>query len=146
MSPEQRAQLQQRANASDALPRAERGALRERWDAWQRMPATERDAVRSALAAFAALPAADRQSLRDEFMAQSGDLQRGWLLGPRLGARWPQLQSLLQQVPAGEREPLLARLHAMDAVSLDALGQVARRTPPQAREALRRRLLGLAAN
>jgi hypothetical protein len=141
LSPEQRAQLEQRAAASDALPRVERGALRERWDAWQRMPAAERAAVRAALDAFAALPAGERQALREAFMAQSTDLQRGWLLGPTLGARWPRLQSLLQQVRANERDPLLARLHAMDGASLDALGEVASRTPPQARDALRRQLV-----
>jgi hypothetical protein len=145
LSPAQRAELERRVAVSDALPRAERGALRERWDAWQRLPAAERDAVRHALAEFAALPADARQPLRDGFAAQPGDLQRGWLLGPTLGARWPQLQPLLQQVPADEREPLLARLHAMDAAALDALGEVARRTPPQSREALRRRLLRNAA-
>lgn len=139
--PEQRTQLGQRAAASDALPRAVRGALRERWDAWQRMPAAERGAVRAAIVAFDALPAAGRQALRDEFMAQSTDLQRGWLLGPTLGAHWPRLQPLLQQVPAGERDSLLARLHAMDGDELDALGEIALRTPPQAREALRRQLV-----
>jgi hypothetical protein len=46
-------------------------------------------------------------------------------------------------VPADEREPLLAHLHAMDAAALDAFGEIARRTPPQARDALRRELAGL---
>jgi hypothetical protein len=36
---------------------------------------------------------------------------------------------------------LLARLHAMDAASLDALGELALRTPPQARDALRLQLV-----
>jgi hypothetical protein len=143
LSPAQLVLLRQRADASDALPRSERGALRERWEAWQRLPVAERHAVRAALAAFAALPAEERQALRAEFAALPGDLQRGWLLGPTLGARWPLLQPLLQQVPADEREPLLARLHAMDPAALDAFAAIARRTPPQARDALRREVAGL---
>jgi hypothetical protein len=140
-SPAQRLQLQQRAAASDALPRDQRGMLRERWDAWQRMPPAEREAVHRALAAFDALPVDAQRPLRDEFAALPGDLQRGWLLGPTLGVRWQALEPLFQQVPAGEREPLLARLHAMDANALDALGLPAQLSPPQAREALRQRLL-----
>jgi hypothetical protein len=105
------------------------------------MPAAERSAVRAALAAFAALPPDARQALRDAFAEQPGDLQRGWLLGPALGAQWPRLQPLLQQVPAGEREPLLARLRTLDARALDALAVLAQRTPPQAREALRQQVL-----
>jgi hypothetical protein len=143
LSPEQLTLLGQRAAESDGLPPGVRGELRERWDAWQRLPAPERDAVRAALASFAALPAAERQALRDEYAALPGDLQRGWLLGPTLGARWHLLQPLMQQVPADEREPLLAHLHAMDPAALDALGEIARRTPPQARDALRRKLAGL---
>ena len=143
LSPAQLTLLGQRAAASDALPRIERGELRERWETWQRLPAPERDAVRAALAAFAALPAKERQALREDYAALPGDLQRGWLLGPTLGARWPLLQPLLQQVPADEREPLLAHLHAMDPAALDAFGAIARRTPPQARDTLRRELAGL---
>jgi hypothetical protein len=105
------------------------------------LPVAEQQAVRDALAAFDALPGDDRSALRDAFAAQPGDAQRGWLLGPDLGARWPQLEPLLQQVPAEEREPLLARLHAMDAAALDALGVLAQRTPPQARAALRRQVI-----
>ncbi len=143
LSPGQLTLLGQRAAASDALPPDVRGELRERWDAWQRLPGRERDAVRAALAAFAGLPADARQALREEYAALPTDLQHGWLLGPTLGARWPLLQPLLQQVPADEREPLLAHLHAMDAAALDAFGEIARRTPPQARDTLRRELAGL---
>jgi hypothetical protein len=141
-SPAQRGELQRRIAAEDASPRAERGALRERWDAWQRMPEAERSGVRRALAAYAAMPADAQRALHEAFDAQPLDLQRGWLLGPMLGERWPRLQPLLQQVPASERDPLLARLHAMDAESLDALAVLAQRTPPQSREALRREMLG----
>lgn len=141
-SPAQRGELQRRIAAEDASPRAERGALRERWDAWQRLPEAERSGVRRALAAYAAMPADAQRALHEAFEAQPLDLQRGWLLGPMLGERWPRLQPLLQQVPASERDPLLARLHAMDAASLDALGVLAQRTPPQSREALRQRMLG----
>lgn len=145
LSPAQRQALQQRVAADEALSREERGALRERWEAWQRMPAPERIAVRRSLAAFAALPVDARQTLRDAYAAQSLDLQRGWLLGPTLGERWPRLQPLLQQVPAAEREPLLARLHAMDTAALDALCVLAQRTPPQSRDALRRQVISGAA-
>jgi hypothetical protein len=141
LSPAQRAQLDARVAADAALPPMARGALRERWDAWQRLPAAERSAVRAALIAFAALPADARQAQRDAFAEQPGDLQHGWLLGPALGAAWPRLEPLLQQVPAGERERLLERLRAMDPAALDALAVLAQRTPPQAREALRQRLV-----
>lgn len=134
--------LRARASAWDRLPREERGALRERWLAWQRLPPAARGAVRAAGDAFAALPADRQAALRAEFDAQPLDLQRGWLLGPTLGARWAQLEPLLMQVPDAEREPLLARLQAMDAEALDALALLSQRTPPQSREALRRRLLG----
>lgn len=136
------AALRERAAAWDRLPRTERGALRERWLAWQRLPAPQRAAVRAAGDAFVVLPPERQAALREEFSAQPLDLQRGWLLGPVLGARWAQLQPLLMQVPDEEREPLLARLHAMDAASLDALAVRAQREPPQSREALRRDLIG----
>lgn len=139
------AALRERAAAWDRLPRAERGALRERWLAWQRLPAAQRGAVRAGGDAFAALPPERQAALRDEFSAQALDEQRGWLLGPVLGARWRQLEPLLMQVPDAEREPLLARLQAMDAAALDALAVLAQRTPPQSRGALRRRLLGVRA-
>ncbi len=136
------AALRERAAAWDGLPREERSALRERWIAWQRLPAAQRGAVRAGGDAFAALPTAQQAALREEFSAQALDEQRGWLLGPILGARWRQLEPLLMQVPDAEREPLLARLQAMDAPALDALAVLAQRTPPQSRDALRRRLLG----
>ena len=78
---------------------------------------------------FAQLPAGDR---------------RGWLLGPRLGLAWPRLQPLLMQVPADEREPLLAALHTLSPLQLDDLATLAQRTPPQERDALRRGLLATA--
>src|SRR5690606_30569252 len=142
MDDAQRAELQRRAAASDALPREARGALRERWEAWQRLAPRERDAVRAALAAHAALPEAERRALRAEFDALPGDQRHGWLLGPALGARWPRLAPLLQHVPAAQREPLLARLRAMDETTLAALELQAQRTPPQGRDALRRALIG----
>lgn len=141
LPPERIAALRARTDAWDRLPRAERGVLRERWLAWQRLPPAQRGAVRAAGDAFATLPPEQQAALREEFAAQPLDLQRGWLLGPVLGARWAQLEPLLMQVPDQEREPLLSRLQAMDASALDALAVVAQRTPPQSREALRRRLL-----
>src|SRR5690606_23319234 len=54
-------------------------------------------------------------------------------------------QPLLMQVPAAQREPLLAVLHELSALQLDDLATLAQRTPPQERDALRRELLSTAA-
>lgn len=79
------------------------------------------------------------------FSALPYEERRGWLLGPRLGQAWPRLQSLLMQVPAVQREPLLAVLYELSALQLDDLATLAQRTPPQERDALRRELLSTAA-
>lgn len=136
--------LRERIAAWDALTPAERGARRERWQAWQRWPAAQRGAVQDAVAAFAALPPEAQQALRMRFAQLPQEQRRGWLLGPVAGAAWPRLQPLLMQVPAAQREPLLATLHELSPLQLDDLATLAQRTPPQDRDDLRRELLSTA--
>jgi hypothetical protein len=133
--------LQQRIAAWDALPASERSLLRERWQAWQAMPATQRARVLDAAATLAALAPDAQQALRIEFAQLAPDERRGWLLGPQIGVAWPRLEPLLMQVPAAQREPLLAMLHALSPLELDDLATLAQRTPPQGRDELRRELL-----
>ncbi|MEO5565833.1 MAG: DUF3106 domain-containing protein [Luteimonas sp.] len=133
--------LRQRVAAWEALAPTERSARREHWQAWQRLPAGEQAAVRDAVATFAALPEEQQQALRGQFEQLPPDERRGWLLGPRLGLVWPRLQPLFMQVPAAQREPLLAALHQCSASQLDDLAVLAQRTPPQARAKLRGELL-----
>ncbi|HXH00734.1 MAG TPA: DUF3106 domain-containing protein [Xanthomonadaceae bacterium] len=141
MPPAQREALRRRLAVIDALPRALRAQARERWLAWRALPALQRAQVEAAGAAFAALPQAQRERLRAEFEALDGAHRRGWRLGPVLGAEYPKLQPLLAYVPAEQRQPLLQVLHAMTAPQLTDLGMLAQRTPPEARDELRRALL-----
>lgn len=140
-APGQPETLQQRVAEWDALPPAERGARRERWQAWQGLPAAQRAAVLDAAARFSALLPEQQQALRMQFAQLPSGERRGWLLGPRLGVAWPRLQPLLMQVPAAQREPLLAALHELSPLQLDDFATLAQRTPPQERDALRRELL-----
>src|SRR5690606_18789338 len=137
--------MPERIAAWQALPPDERALLRERWDAWQHLPAARQAEVRSAAATFSALAPEQQQELRMTFSSLPDGERRGWLLGPRLGLAWPRLQPLLMQVPAAQREPLLAALHELSALQLDDLATLAQRTPPQERDALRRELLSTAA-
>jgi hypothetical protein len=141
LPPATRAALQQRLERWDALPPAERALLREHWEAWRALPPGEQQAVREAAAAFAALPPERQDELRRQFAALPADEQRGWLLGPRVGAQWAGLQPLLMQVPADEREALLRTLQAMPETELRDLAVLAQRTPPQERETLRHDLV-----
>lgn len=136
--------LQQRVAGWDALSPAERGARRERWQAWQALPAAQRAAVLDAGARFDTLLPQQQQALRLQFAQLSHAERRGWLLGPTLGAAWPRLEPLLMQVPAAQRQPLLAALHGLSPLQLDDLATLAQRTPPQDRDALRRELLASA--
>src|SRR3546814_5351733 len=77
--------------------------------------------------------------LRAKYEALDGSERRGWMLGPVLGADYPKLHSLVSQVPAGQRESLLAALRALSPEARDDLAVLAQRTPPQARDALRTR-------
>jgi hypothetical protein len=136
-----RVQLQQRLDEWNALPEAQRRERRERWQAWQALPADERARLRAAAGAFAALPVQDQVDLRARFAQLDESRRHGWLLGPQLGADWERLQPLLMQVPAGQREPLLAALRGMSAQQRADLGVLAQRIPPQDRDRLRRELL-----
>jgi hypothetical protein len=141
MPASRREALLARAETWDALPAAERATLREHWAAWQLMPLDRQALVRAAASAFSALPAGERQALRDEFAGLPASARRGWLLGPVVGAEWTGLEPLLMQVPADERKPLLAVLHAMPAAQLRDLAILSQRTPPQGRDDLRSGLI-----
>ena len=141
MAPSAREQLRARQAHWDALPAAERARLREHWQAWTVLAPTQQQRLRRASVAFASLPPGQQRALRDSFGQLSLDARRGWLLGPEVGAAWMQLQPLLMQVPAEQREPLLAVLQSMSAGQLQDLAVLAHRTPPQERSDLREGLL-----
>ena len=141
LSPERREALQRRYEAWRALPETMRREQRDAWQAWRALPEDERARMQAAHEAYRALPIARQQELRARFDALDSGIRRGWLLGPALGADWPRLHALFAQVPPDERESLLATLRALPLQALADLGVLAQRTPPQAREALRRELL-----
>ena len=141
LSPERREALQRRYEAWRALPESMRREQRDAWQAWRALPEDERARMQAAREAYRALPIARQQELRAQFDALDAGIRRGWLLGPALGADWPRLHALFAQVPPDERESLLAALRALPPQALADLGVLAQRTPPQAREALRRELL-----
>ncbi|WP_462115880.1 hypothetical protein, partial [Lysobacter xanthus] len=97
--------------------------------------------VRAAAARYAMLDAATRDALRAEFDALDLSTQHGWRLGPVLGVDYPRLQPLLAQVPPDEADALLATLRRMTPIDRDHLAVLVQRTPPQARDALRRELV-----
>jgi hypothetical protein len=142
----QRAGWIERQRAWDALPAGERGRQREHYAAWRALPSSARDEVAAAALAFALLPEPEQQALHARFAELDRSSQRGWLLGPALGADYPKLQPLLAQLPEAEHAPLLAVLHAMDAAGRADLAVLAQRVPPQERSALRRALLSTAAD
>ena len=130
-----------RADEWDRRPLAERGERRAAWQAFGALPDLERRQLRDAAVQFASLDAATQRSLRAQFDELDASARHGWRLGPVLGVDYPRLQPLLAQVPADEREPLLRTLRAMNAVERDKLAVLVQRTPPAAREALRRELV-----
>jgi len=97
--------------------------------------------LREARELYASLPAQAQAELRERFAGLTVTEQRGWLLGPRLGADFAQLSPLLLQVPPDQRDPLLAMLRNMSPEERADLAVLAHRTPPQERDALRRALL-----
>ncbi|MCR6687766.1 hypothetical protein [Pseudoxanthomonas sp.] len=127
-------------SASSAMPASADGGPAH-IAAWQALPAYEQAQLRAADRAFAALPPAERQALQARFAALDGMERRGWWLGPALGADWPALQPLLGYVDEDERGAVLAALRALPAGSRAQLGELGRRTPADARAALRRDLL-----
>jgi hypothetical protein len=141
LSPPARARLQQRFAAWEARSSEEQRALREAWSAWRALPPIEQALLRNAAATFATLRVDEQQALRARYDALDASERRGWRLGPVLGADYPQLHALLAQVPEAQREPLLAILHAMTPGERADLAVLAQRTPPQARDELRRQLL-----
>lgn len=129
----------------EALPRGARVEARERHAAWRALPSQERARLRAAATAFAAAPPERQQELRARFEAMDLSLQRGWLLGPELGADYPDLQPLLAQVPANEHEALLQVLRSMSPGQRRQLALLVQRTPPQERAQLRSELMSTAA-
>lgn len=141
MGASQRAGYLQRMATWDALPAAERGAQRERYHARQALNAVEQAQVDTAAQAFAGLPEAEQQAVRQRFAALDASVQRGWLLGPDLGADYPKLYPLLAQLPAEQHAPLLVALRVMGAAERADLARLAQRLPPQQRADLLRGLL-----
>lgn len=141
MSDAERDTFRQRLEAWEALPVDEAGMRRERYLALQALDGVDLALLRQARTLFDALPAETQRELRDRFAALSVTEQRGWLLGPRLGADYAALSSLLLQVPLEQRTPLLEMLRRMTPEERADLAVLAYRTPAQERDALRRALL-----
>jgi hypothetical protein len=143
MSAEQRQAWQLRQRAWEALPLAEREDRRARYAAWRGLDSVQQARLRTAAEAFAALPVAEQAALRARFDTLDAMQQRGWRLGPALGADWPRLQPLFAFVPPDERVASLSLLRQLDAEQRDDLAALAQRLPPQDREAFRRDLLAV---
>lgn len=133
----------QRREAWDRLPAVQRGVQRGAWEAWRALPDAERALLRAAAGRLAALPPAQQASLRARFDAQAADARAGWWLGPWLGAEWPRLAALFAYVDPSRRDALLDLLRQATPADLHALGRLAQSTPPEERDALRERLLGM---
>lgn len=142
-SPAQQSDFRARVAAWDALPREERDARREQYTAWRALPASEQAHLQAAGERFAALPPDVQAAWRAQFEAIDRSERRGWLLGPSVGADYRMLQPLLAQVPEADHARLLAALRSMTPQQRQELGVLAQRTPPAAREALRRELLSV---
>lgn len=108
---------------------------------WMQLDASEQASVRQAAAALAAQAPQEQAALRARFAALDAMERGGWRLGPALGADYPRLQPLIGFVDGEERAPLLAALRALSAEQRALLGELALRTPPTARAALRHELL-----
>jgi len=141
MAPDARQRLEERVEDWDALGHDVAGARREQYLAWQALDGVDRALLRETRRLFDRLPAAEQQALRERFNELTETEQRGWLLGPRLGADYAALSPLFLQVPPEQREPLLATLRSMTAAERADLAVLAYRTPAHERDALRRALL-----
>lgn len=128
-----------------AVNRVHERDQRERQSAWLQLDEAQRQRIRDAAATFAALPVDEQSRFRAEFAQLDRAEQRGWLLGPQIGALWPQLSPLLSYVPEDERAPVLRVLHEMNPDELATLGRIAWRTPPEQRDALRKELMNVPA-
>ena len=140
-SPAQRADFARRAAQWDAQPRERRAQARVAYASWRRLDPVSAEAVENAVQAFAQLAPAEQARLRAEFDVLDPTTQRGWLLGPAIGADYPRLQPLLAQLPEAQHEAMLRTLRSMDAAQRADLDVLAQRVPPQARDALVRDLL-----
>lgn len=138
--PERRA-FTRRAHEWDALPVAVRQQRRAAWWAWNRLSDDERLRLRSEATRLATLTPAERMALRAQFDALDLTTQRGWMLGPALGADFPRLQPLLAQAPREDHTDLLRTLRATTPEERGQLAVLVQRTPPQDRERLRRDLV-----
>ena len=141
LTPARQQALQQRMARWHALPPAVQAERRQQWRAWRALPSEQQARLRRAAIVFAALSESDRRLLHERYAALDRSEQRGWLLGPALGADYIHLQPLLAQVPAAQREPLLAVLRLMTPGERSDLAVLTQRVAPQQRDALRRDLL-----
>lgn len=141
MSEAERETFRQRLEAWEALSVDEAGLRRERYLALQALDAVDLALLRRTRELFESLPVETQRELRDRFAELSVTEQRGWLLGPRLGADYAALSPLLLQVPPEQRTPLLELLRRMTPAERADLAVLAYRTPAQERDALRRALL-----
>jgi len=141
---DQRREFGQRAAQWGELSAGQRGERRERYQAWQALSAEERAQVQAAAARYAALPVEQQQALRAQFDAIDRSQQRGWLLGPALGADYPALQPLLAQLPEQQHAAMLAALRGLTPAQRKDLAVLVQRTQPQDRDRLRVGLLGAA--
>lgn len=144
LTPAQRTQYAQRARRWDALPHAVRAEQRERYSAWRALDPAARAQLTVAAQAFGQLAPEQREGLRANFMAQDAAMQRGWLLGPALGADYPRLQPLIAQLPESEHLSVLRVLRRLTPSERSDLAMLAQRTPPQERAELLRALVSTA--
>lgn len=141
----ERAALRQRAAAWAALSPEARASRREQYAAWHRLPPAEQAQLRAVAARWRQMDPGQQQAWRARFEMQDGSTQRGWLLGPTLGADYPRLQPLLAQAPAAEQAPLLRALRELTPSQRGDLAVLVQRTPPQERSLLRHELVSTAA-
>lgn len=140
-SREERRAFGQRAREWEMRPLFERRARRETWRAWEQLSDAERIRLRAEAARLARLPPAEREALRVRFAALDLTSQRGWMLGPALGADYMRLQPLLAQAPADLHDGLLRTLRLMSPLQRADLAVLVQRTPPAERDRLRRELV-----
>jgi hypothetical protein len=110
-------------------------------DAWHALDAIEQAQVRAAATTLQSQDPATQASLRARFAVLDAMERAGWLLGPALGVDYAALQPLIGFVGEDERGPLLAALRGLTPQQRARLGELSARTPPAAREQLRRELL-----
>jgi hypothetical protein len=140
-TPAQQAAYRQRQAQWDVLPPAMRAEQRVRYAAWRALDASARRTIVEAARAYDALAPEQREGQRSNFAAQDFATQRGWLLGPALGADYAKLQPLLAQLPEAQHARTLRVLRALTPAERIDLAVLAQRTPPQARAELLRGLL-----